>query len=163
VPCRPVIAGWKSWFVSMTGSVRKFLAGRSVGFASRTGIALLCLGIFLVLRVLNPLPAERFRDSAIGKIIDVVSGIVDTEKTALQPGVFFVDIDEATIAKYGRWPLPRRDLARLLGSVMAGKPAVVGFAYVFLPASGDVAGDRVLAASLRAGPVVLGMAQFRPR
>jgi len=136
---------------------------RVAGLRSRLGITALCIGIFLLLRILNPLPAESFRDSSIGKLIDVVTEVRGQGEGATKTKVVVVDIDEATIAKYGRWPLPRRDLAALLDAVMAGNPASVGFAYVFLPAGGDAAGDRRLALSLQDDRVVLGMAQFRSR
>lgn len=87
------------------------------GPGSRFAICAVCIGIFLLLRIFNPLPAERFRDSSIGKLIDVVTELRGAGDSRSRAQVVIVDIDEATIAKYGRWPVPRRDLAELLDAL----------------------------------------------
>lgn len=134
---------------------------RRAGIRSRIAITLVCLGIFLLLRIFNPLPVERLRDTAIGRAIEMARIVPVEKNTGPAPTVVIVDIDDATIARYGRWPLPRNVLAQLLDVVKAGKPLSVGFPYVFTGASEGQDVDRKLAESLRGGHVVLGTAQVR--
>lgn len=129
----------------------------------RVAIGLVCLGLFLVLRIFNPLPAERLRDSSIGWAIEIARDLAGAGARVDKPDVVIVDIDEAAIGKYGRWPLPRNVLAQLVDAVRAGAPASVGFAYVFTGSSDDPALDRRLERSLTGGRIVLGTAQFRSR
>lgn len=92
-----------------------------------------------------------------------------------------VAIDGASLAQHGQWPWPRTTLARLLTTIAAGRPAVVGIDIVMpeadrlspdrLPAlmpelDPDLArrlsqlpgNDAVLGATLRRLPAVLGVA-----
>ncbi|KJR97766.1 MAG: hypothetical protein VR65_22275 [Desulfobulbaceae bacterium BRH_c16a] len=47
------------------------------------------------------------------------------------PKVLIVDIDEASLARYGQWPWPRHLVARLLGIVRDGTPDSVGIDILF--------------------------------
>ena len=47
------------------------------------------------------------------------------------PNVLIVDVDEASLARYGQWPWPRHLVARLLDIVRDGKPDVVGIDILF--------------------------------
>ncbi len=42
-----------------------------------------------------------------------------------------VAIDEASLRRYGHWPWPRRDLARLVDSISANQPAAIGLDLLF--------------------------------
>ena len=47
------------------------------------------------------------------------------------PKVLIVDIDEASLSRYGQWPWPRHLVARLLNSIRDGKPDSVGVDILF--------------------------------
>ena len=92
-----------------------------------------------------------------------------------------VDIDEASLARYGQWPWPRTLLARLVELIDRGRPAAIGLDIVMpepdrlspdrlarlIPGlDPELAGrlaalpsnDSVLASVIRGRPVVLGVA-----
>jgi signal transduction histidine kinase len=106
------------------------------------------------------MPAESLRDSASGAAIEIARKI-DGGGVSATTRVLIVDIDEATIEKFGRWPLPEAALATLVERARRGAPAAIGFAYVFSGATGARDIDPRLAASLSGGPVVLGTAPSR--
>ena len=95
--------------------------------------------------------------------------------------VVIVDIDEASLARYGQWPWPRTLLARLIEVMGRGRPSVIGLDIVMpepdrlsperlsrlIPGiDPELAGrlaalpsnDSVLASVIRGWPVVLGVA-----
>ena len=77
-----------------------------------------------------------------------------------------VAIDEASLRRYGQWPWPRRDLARLVDSIAARQPAALGLDLLFpepdryAKAAGlaDSDHDRQFAAALRRARAVLAVA-----
>lgn len=69
--------------------------------------------------------------------------------------VALVLIDDASLERYGRWPWPRRQLARLVDGVSAHHPTSIGLD-ILLAESGGTAGDDSLAKAIgSAGNVVL--------
>lgn len=69
--------------------------------------------------------------------------------------VAIVVIDDASLERYGRWPWPRAQLARLISAVSAKQPKSIGLD-ILLSESGDAPGDNQLAEAIRdAGTVVL--------
>src|SRR5215475_8080126 len=58
--------------------------------------------------------------------------------------VAMVVIDDASLERYGRWPWPRAQLARLIVAVSGQRPASIGLD-ILVPEAGDAAGDNVLA------------------
>ena len=69
---------------------------------------LLCLALligFAVLRAADPAPVEEIRV----RVFDAFQRIDPRKKTA-RP-VRIVDLDEASLAKYGQWPWPRTRVA----------------------------------------------------
>jgi len=74
------------------------------------------------------------------------------------PSVVIVDIDEASLAKVGRWPWSRRDMAKLTTNIIdIGGAAVLGFDVVFAePDKSDPEGDQLFADTIADKPVVLG-------
>jgi len=69
-----------------------------------------------------------------------------------------VAIDDATAARYGRYPLPRQAYADLLTALTPLAPRTVALDVAFYDESPDPAQDRSLAAAIRnAGNVVLAM------
>jgi CHASE2 domain-containing sensor protein len=76
--------------------------------------------------------------------------------------VVIVDVDERSLAAVGQWPWPRGRVAELIDALVAHGAATVAIDIVFAePDRAATAGhspDDVLAASLAAGPAVLGYA-----
>jgi len=72
----------------------------------------------------------------------------------LEPRIVIVDIDDASLARIGRWPWPRERLAALADELFVRqRAAVVGFDMVFAEPE---RGDSALAAALAGRPAVLG-------
>ncbi|MGH1357229.1 MAG: CHASE2 domain-containing protein [Burkholderiaceae bacterium] len=74
------------------------------------------------------------------------------------PPVVIVDIDEASLAKIGRWPWSRGQMATLATNILdQGKASVLGFDVVFAdPVKADPEGDQAFADAIAGRPVVLG-------
>src|SRR5262252_4181829 len=71
------------------------------------------------------------------------------------PNVGMVLIDDASLERYGRWPWPRRELARLVDGVSKQHPSSIGLDILLAESEGS-AGDNVLAEAIRgAGNIVL--------
>lgn len=74
---------------------------------------------------------------------------------ATSTNVAMVLIDDTSLERYGRWPWPRRQLARLVDRVSTQHPSSIGLD-ILLAESGSVAGDDTLAQAIgNAGNVVL--------
>jgi len=78
-----------------------------------------------------------------------------------------VAIDETSLARYGQWPWPRSELARLVRAIAALQPAVIGIDLLFPEpdrhagpetAPGGVGNDLLFAAALRDSRAVLAIA-----
>ncbi len=70
--------------------------------------------------------------------------------------VALVLIDDATLARYGRWPWHRAQLARLIRSVSAQQPKAIGLD-VLLPEVEDESNDSALESAIISAPnLVLG-------
>jgi adenylate cyclase len=78
-----------------------------------------------------------------------------------------VAIDEASLAKYGQWPWPRSELARLVDAISAFKPAAIGIDMLFpeadrhgasAAAPEGTANDLLFAGALRNSRAVLAIA-----
>ncbi len=137
-------------------------------------VALIVLAVLLLVRAFDPAPLE----SARLKLFDLYQRLAPAE--ARPATVMIVDIDDAALARYGQWPWPRSLMARLVEALAEAGAAVVGMDVLFaepdrMSAGGlahlpgiDAAtrraiaalpdGDRALAQSFHAVPVVLGMA-----
>lgn len=79
--------------------------------------------------------------------------------------VVIVDLDERSLARYGRWPWPRSQVAQLLDSIQSLGPKVIGLDILFAdlePSAGvapaDGHPDQLLARTLARGTYVLGYA-----
>ncbi len=69
--------------------------------------------------------------------------------------VVLVLIDDSSLQRYGRWPWPRAQLARLVRTVGQQHPAVIGLDFL-LSEAGDATGDAELAKAIQdSGNVVL--------
>ncbi len=159
----------------MPSLLRKLMPppGRRAG----AGVGLLVLAALAVLRVADPAPVEQLRLRAFDRL-----QIFRPRPQQLR--VLIIDIDEASLQRYGQWPWPRHLLARLLRELDRQHPLVVGMDMLF-PESDRLSPEQVLkqrpdleallgplrpgldqlprndelfARSLAAAPVVLGVA-----
>lgn len=143
----------------------------------RTGavIGLLVLAALTALRVADPAAVEQLRLRAFDRLQIF-------RPRQQRPRVVIIDIDEASLQRYGQWPWPRHLLARLISAVARQRPLVVGMDMIFpepdrlspeqlLKQRPDLEAhlgkveldklprnDGLFAASLAAAPVVLGVA-----
>jgi adenylate cyclase len=67
--------------------------------------------------------------------------------------VVIVDIDETSLAKVGRWPWKRSQIATLINKINQAKPAVIATDIVFAEPSPD---DTILRSAFNQAPMVLG-------
>ena len=77
-----------------------------------------------------------------------------TGQPAVQNNIHVVDIDDATLEKYGQWPLPRDQYARIIQDLYNRNAGLVVF-NVLMPNPDRSGKDAVLAAALKQYPVVL--------
>ncbi len=71
-------------------------------------------------------------------------------------GIAIVAVDEASLERIGRWPWSRDVHARLLNTLCAARPAVIGFDIAFSERSAEPAADAALAQAMaNCGNVVL--------
>lgn len=109
-------------------------------------LALACFGLALFFL---PAPFERLELSAS----DLRFRLAPRPQPS--PDVVLLDIDDASVRRFGSWPLPRAVHARVLDVLTDCGVSVAGFDIVFRGTTGDAAGDAALeAAIVRSGRVV---------
>lgn len=89
------------------------------------GLALLLLVVLVGLRIADPVFVSTIRNQSF----DLYQRLAPRPYTP-QP-VAIVDIDEASLARYGQWPWPRTRVAELVGKLTAAGAIVIGFDMVF--------------------------------
>lgn len=103
--------------------------------------------LFLVLiRVLDPTFVESVRLRYFDTLI--------SSKDPTTNNIYTVNIDEDSLEKYGQWPLPRGDYARIIDDLYAKNAGLVVF-NVLMPNLDRNGQDEKLAATLRQHPVIL--------
>jgi adenylate cyclase len=123
---------------------------------SVVGLGTVCL--FLGLWCLSP---GIVRDSMRERAFDLLLPMLPMPGT--DPGVVIVDIDRASLTRFGPWPWPRARLAQVVTAVAAAKPRVVGIDILLagrdrFSGTGGSDGDAMLRQALVSAPVVLGTA-----
>ncbi len=120
--------------------------------------------LLLVLRLADPAPLASLR---VG-LFDFFQQL--QPRHSASDAVAIVDIDEASMARFGQWPWPRDLLARLTSAIARQGPRVIGFDILFSEAdrlSPEAGGggpesaesnDAQFARSMTAAQVVLGVA-----
>ncbi len=94
---------------------------------------------------------QNLQASVYDQLIGVAQDVPRNQMT-------IVAIDDDTIHRYGRWPLPRRAYADLVRSLAALRPTVIGLDVAFYDPSDRSDDDAALAAEIRAaGNVILAM------
>jgi adenylate cyclase len=96
---------------------------RKVGLERAVG--LLLIGLFVSLRIWDPALVEEVRLKAFDLHQEV------SPRPSQNLPVAIVDIDEASLAKFGQWPWPRSRLAALVDRLTAAGAVAIGFDIVF--------------------------------
>ena len=109
--------------------------------------ALLTLALILSIRIADPVFVESVRLRYFDTLI--------TQKTPTANNIYTVNIDEAALDKYGQWPLPRAEYAKIIKDLYDRGAGLVVL-NVIMAESDRTGGDAVLANALKQYPVVLG-------
>ena len=108
--------------------------------------ALFTLAIVLSIRSADPSFVESIRLRYFDTLI--------TSKAPTENNIYTVNIDEASLKKYGQWPLPRDQYARIVQDLYARNAGLVVLD-VLMPEADRQGGDAVLGQTLRQFPVVV--------
>ena len=109
-------------------------------------LALITLALVIGVRVADPAFVESVRLRYFDTLI--------TSKAPVQNNVYTVNIDEATLDRYGQWPFKRDQYANLIGELYAHNAGLVVW-NIMMPEKDRLGGDAALASTLRDKPVVL--------
>jgi adenylate cyclase len=109
--------------------------------------ALLTLALILSIRIADPSFVESVRLRYFDTLI--------TSKAPTQNNIYTVNIDEASLDKYGQWPLPRAKYAEIIRDLYARNAGLVVL-NVLMPEPDRTGGDAALANALKQYPVILG-------
>ena len=109
--------------------------------------ALLTLALVLGIRVADPTFVESVRLRYFDTLI--------TTKEPTVNNIVTVNIDEASLDKYGQWPLPRTEYAKIIRDLYQRGAGLVVL-NVLMPESDRTGGDSTLGQALKEFPVVLG-------
>jgi adenylate cyclase len=108
--------------------------------------ALITLALVLGIRVVDPTFVESVRLRYFDTLI--------TAKAPVENDIYTVNIDEAALDKYGQWPLPRQEYARIIQDLYQRNAGLVVF-NVLMSEKDRQGGDAKLAATLLEYPVIL--------
>ena len=109
--------------------------------------ALLTLALIISIRIADPVFVESVRLRYFDTLI--------TQKAPTANNIYTVNIDEAALDKYGQWPLPRAEYAKIIKDLYDRGAGLVVL-NVIMAESDRTGGDTVLANALKQYPVVLG-------
>ena len=109
--------------------------------------ALLTLALIVSIRIADPSFVESVRLRYFDTLI--------TQKTPTANNIYTVNIDEAALDKYGQWPLPRAEYAKIIKDLYDRGAGLVVL-NVIMAEPDRTGGDAVLATALKQYPVVLG-------
>jgi adenylate cyclase len=108
--------------------------------------ALLTLALILSIRIADPVFVESVRLRYFDTLI--------TQKAPTENNIVTVNIDEAALDKYGQWPLPRAEYAKIIRDLYQRGAGLVVL-NVLMPEVDRTGGDAALAAVMKEYPVVL--------
>jgi adenylate cyclase len=108
--------------------------------------ALLTLALVAAIRLIDPTFVESVRLRYFDTVI--------TSKPPTENNIYTVNIDEATIDKYGQWPFKRTVYASMIEDLYQRNAGIVVF-NVMMPEQDRLGGDSALTAMLARYPVVL--------
>ena len=109
--------------------------------------ALIVLVGFVLLRIFDPWPVETIR-------LKYFDSLFKLDKPKPSEYLAIHDIDEAALEKYGQWPWPRDELARLNDSLLEQGAVAVVYTVLF-PEEDRFGGDEDFAASMERLPTFL--------
>ena len=109
--------------------------------------ALLTLVLILSIRIADPSFVESVRLRYFDTLI--------TGKAPTDNNIYTVNIDESSLNKYGQWPLPRTEYAKIIKDLYDRGAGLVVL-NILMAEHDRTGGDAVLAAALKQYPVVLG-------
>jgi adenylate cyclase len=109
--------------------------------------ALLTLALILSIRIADPVFVESVRLRYFDTLI--------TAKAPTENNIYTVNIDEAALDKYGQWPLPRAEYAKIIKNLYDRGAGLVVL-NVLMAEPDRSGGDAVLSTALKNYPVVLG-------
>ena len=113
--------------------------------------ALLTLALILSIRIADPVFVESVRLRYFDTLI--------TSKAVQENNIITLNIDEASLDKYGQWPLPRNVYADLVENLYKRGAGLVVL-NVFMTETDRMGGDGALAATMNEFPVVLPSQPF---
>jgi adenylate cyclase len=108
--------------------------------------AILTLAIVLSVRIVDPSFVESVRLRYFDTLI--------TNKTPTENNIYTVNVDEATLDKYGQWPLPRGEYAKIIEELYKRNAGLVVF-NVLMPDTDRSGQDDTLANVMKQYPVIL--------
>lgn len=108
--------------------------------------ALITLALVASIRIADPVFVESVRLRYFDTLI--------TAKTPTENNIITVNIDEESLTKYGQWPLPRAEYAKIIRELYQRGAGLVVL-NVLMPESDRTGGDRALGQTLKEFPVVL--------
>ena len=108
--------------------------------------ALLTLALVVGIRIADPTFVESVRLRYFDTLI--------TSKSPTDNNIYTVNIDEASLDKYGQWPLPRVNYAEIIEDLYHRNAGLVVL-NVIMAERDRTGGDRDLAAALKHYPVIL--------
>ena len=109
--------------------------------------ALLTLALIISIRIADPVFVESVRLRYFDTLI--------TAKEITDNNIYTVNIDESTLDKYGQWPLPRAEYAKIIKDLYDRGAGLVVL-NVIMAEPDRTGGDDILADSLKQYPVILG-------
>ena len=109
--------------------------------------ALLTLALVVGIRVADPTFVESVRLRYFDTLI--------VNKAPTQNNIYTVNIDEASLDKYGQWPLPRAEYAKIIQELYTRRAGLVVL-NVLMAEPDRTGGDAVLSNALKNYPVILG-------
>ena len=109
--------------------------------------ALLTLALIVSIRIADPVFVESVRLRYFDTLI--------TSKAPTENNIYTVNIDEAALDKYGQWPLPRAEYAKIIKDLYDRGAGLIVL-NVIMAEPDRSGGDAVLANALKQYPVILG-------
>lgn len=109
-------------------------------------LALITLAVVLGIRIQDPTFVESLRLRYFDTLI--------ADKTPVKNNIYTVNIDEATLDRYGQWPFKRDQYANLIAQLYAHHAGLVVW-NILMPEADRLGGDRALADTLKDHPVIL--------
>ena len=109
--------------------------------------ALLTLALIISIRIADPVFVESIRLRYFDTLI--------TAKEITDNNIYTVNIDESALDKYGQWPLPREEYAKIIKDLYDRGAGLVVL-NIIMAEPDRTGGDDVLANALKKYPVILG-------